>query len=496
MKDILGIKLLAILIIGVLGAFLMSCSESTQPKKATVVGSVLIEGLNNSEGVKVLLYQAGVVETELASIHADHPTLGFDLEDKHIFDHRDYVPLYSSITDLEGRFELKSVEYNNYIAVFLKEGYGPHYVFDVLINGEHMDVTSDESITLYEMVSIPQFVTGEMVLESGRTYTVENDAVFLPGSNVMFQGGTSLLVSPGKGISCNGVISMAGSVDDPIKITSGDKIHDFGNAPSQFAKFEVTELASVTDISGLVFTHSTDGMVIKPSNLELTQSLFARNNIGCMFTSGQSVAIEKSYFVNSEGIIGKGLVLQDVADVSLGYSVFYNIEKVSLNIVVGQGVAITNCLFTGGQSQIVNSFSSQTTVTNSTFSNASYNLTNTARSTLDIQYCDLSGGVCIYSYHTANQGNYPLDGWMRMNFSNIFGSNHNVEATGVFYTYQDEYIQLDFSNNHWGSSSSSFIEDSIVDYYDLEPSEYPGHAWPLIEYIPFRSSKVVNAGVQ
>jgi hypothetical protein len=214
-----------------------------------------------------------------------------------------------------------------------------------------------------------------------------------------------------------------------------------------------------------------------------------------MFTSGQSIAIGKSYFVNSEGIISKGLVLQDVADVSLEYSVFYEIEKVSLSIVVGQGVAITNCLFTGGQSQVVNSFSSQTTVTNSTFSNAGCNLTNTAQSTLDIQKSDISGDVCIYTYHTGNYINLVSNGWTKASFNNFYSSGTAVEARGYFVSYND-YVGLSFIDNFWGTSNTQEIADMIIDYYDLEPSEYPQHAWPLIEYIPFRSSKVVNAGVQ
>lgn len=473
----------------------MSCSESTQSKKATVVGSVLLEGVNNSEGVKVLLYQAGVVEIELASIHADHPSLGFDIGDKHIFDHRDYAPVYTTTTSSDGSFEIKGVEKDKYILVLLREGFGHRYLYDLELDSDVVEANNGEDIHLSEVIELPQYVDGEFVFETGKTYIANEDAMFLPESNVTFEGGSTLLINPGRGVTCNGSISLAGSVDDPIKITSSDKIYDSGIAPAQFAKFEVTELANVADISGLVFTHSTDGMVIKSSNLELTQSLFARNNTGCMFTSGQSIAIEKSCFVNSEGIIGKGLVLQDVADVSLEYSVFYEIEKVSLSIVVGQGVAITNCLFTGGQSQVVNSFSSQTTVTNSTFSNAIYNLTNTARSTMEVQLSDIKGETCMYTYHTPNQVNTPTNGWTKVSNSNINGSLYSVRAQALYISSQP-YIVLDFSDNYWGTASAAEIEDSIIDTNDLEPNDLPNVVHALIDFNPFRTNRVSNAGIQ
>lgn len=496
MNAMLQTKLYVVLILFLVAVFLVSCSDSTQAKKATIVGSVLLEGVNNSEGVKVLLYQAGVVEIELASIHADHPSLGFDIGDKHIFDHRDYAPVYTTTTSSDGSFEIKGVEKDKYILVLLREGFGHRYLYDLELDSDVVEANNGEDIHLFEVIELPQYVDGEFVFETGKTYIANEDAMFLPESNVTFEGGSTLLINPGRGVTCNGSISLAGSVDEPIRITSSDKIYDFGIAPAQFAKFEITELASARDISGLVFTHSTDGMVIKSSNLELTQSLFARNNTGCMFTSGQSIAIGKSYFVNSEGIISKGFVLQDVADVSLEYSVFYEIEKVSLSIVVGQGVAITNCLFTGGQSQVVNSFSSQTTVTNSTFSNAGYNLTNTARSTLDIQYNDIEGRVCIYTYHTGNQGNSISNGWTKANNNNLNALEQTVRATAQFYTYQHEYVPLDFRNNYWGTTDQSMIDENIIDFNDLEPYPEPGNIWPLITYVPFRTSRVVNAGVQ
>lgn len=496
MNAMLQTKLYVVLILFLVAVFLVSCSDSTQAKKATIVGSVLLEGVNNSEGVKVLLYQAGVVEIELASIHADHPSLGFDIGDKHIFDHRDYAPVYTTTTSSDGSFEIKGVEKDKYILVLLREGFGHRYLYDLELDSDVVEANNGEDIHLFEVIELPQYVDGEFVFETGKTYIANEDAMFLPESKVTFEGGSTLLINPGRGVTCNGSISLAGSVDEPIKITSSDKIYDFGIAPAQFAKFEVTELANVADISGLILTHSTDGMIIKSTNLTLKQSVFARNNTGCMFTLGQSIAVEKSYFVNSAGIIGKGLTLQDVANISLGDCVFYNVENVSLNIVIGQGVTISNCFFTGGQNHILNSFSSQTFVTNSTFSNAQYNLINTAKSTLDTQYNDIEGRVCIYTYHTGNQGNSISNGWTKANNNNFNASVQTVRATAQFYTYQHEYVPLDFSNNFWGTTSQSMIDESIIDYNDLEPYPEPGNIWPLITYVPFRTSRVVNAGVQ
>lgn len=474
----------------------ISCSDSTSTKKATVVGRILLEGLSSIEGVSVFLYKADVVDSELQAINNDHPSVGFKLTDTQIFDHRDYAPLYSTFTDMEGRFELKGVENEKYILVLLKEGYGPSYLYDIYVNGEYCDLSPMEPITLIETITLPQYVSSTMVFETGKTYIAEDDVVFLPESNVIFQGESILLVSPGRTVSCNGSIEFQGTVDAPIKISSSDKLYETAVDVAQFAKFEITEMANSSNIEGLLFSHSTDGMIIKSSNISLMNSVFTRNNASCVLTAGENIGVDKTYFVNSEGVIAGGIVLQDVAGVNLEDCVFYEIEKVSLNIVVGQGIAIGNSLFIGGQSQIINSFSSQTSVTNCTFINADYNITNTARSALDIQNCDLSGEICIYTYHTGNQGNSISNGWTKANYNNLNASQYTVRATAQFYTYDYEYVPLDFKNNYWGTTDQALIEQSIIDFNDLEPYPISGNIWPLIEFVPFRTSRLVNAGVQ
>jgi hypothetical protein len=115
---------------------------------------------------------------------------------------------------------------------------------------------------------------------------------------------------------------------------------------------------------------------------------------------------------------------------------------------------------------------------------------------LDIQNCDVAGEVCVYTYHTGNQGNSISNGWTRANYNNFTGSTNTVRATAQFYTYQHEYVLMDFKNNYWGTINQTVIEQSIIDFNDLEPYPQPGNIWPLIEFVPFRTSEVVDAGIQ
>lgn len=55
---------------------------------------------------------------------------------------------------------------------------------------------------------------------------------------------------------------------------------------------------------------------------------------------------------------------------------------------------------------------------------------------------------------------------------------------------------LDFSDNYWGTASAAEIEDSIIDTNDLEPNDLPNVVHALIDFNPFRTNRVSNAGIQ
>ena len=147
----------------------LSCSDSTKPKKASVVGVVVLVGLNSFEGVSVSLYKAGLVDGDIQAVHNEHTSLGFGLADIHVFDHRDYAPVYTTTTSSDGSFEVKGVERNKYILVLLKEGFGHRYLYDLELDSDVVEANNGEDIHLFEVIELPQYVDGENLFGLGPT---------------------------------------------------------------------------------------------------------------------------------------------------------------------------------------------------------------------------------------------------------------------------------------------------------------------------------------
>ncbi|MDD2299259.1 MAG: right-handed parallel beta-helix repeat-containing protein [Fermentimonas sp.] len=472
-----------------------SCTSSTAPKTSTVRGRVILEGMDDHQAVSVLLYKAGIVGDELRAVNTQYPSLGFPLWDQHLFDHRDYAPVYSTTTSTDGSFEINKVERDKYILVLLHEGFGPRYLYDLELDSDALEANNGEDITLFEVIELPQYVDGDFVFESGKSYVAETDVTFLPGSVLSVMGGSALWIGSQSSVTCHGEIEFQSSHTNPFKIGSKDQLYHTDTSFNPFAKFEISQLAELNEITGLVFRNSQEGLVLKGSNIDVSECLFSDNATSFLLTLGGDITVRNSYFVKSVGSNGVGLSLFDSHDVVIEYSSFSSISSVSLLIEISQGIKSKNNLFNGGRQHILNRFSSQLEVDNCTFLDGVYCLTNTASSTMEVQWSDIYGETCIYTYHTANHINTPSNGWTKASFNNFNSSKTAVEARGYFVS-NDDYVVLNFADNFWGTSNTQEIADMIIDYYDLEPPEYPQRAWPLIEYVPFRPSRVVNAGVQ
>ena len=479
----------------VLSIMIASCTSGTAPKTSTVRGRVVLEGMDDHQAASVLLYQADIVDDELREVNTQHPSLGFPLRDQHLFDHRDYVPVYTTTTSSDGSFEVKGVEKDKYILVLLREGFGPRYLYDLELDSDVVDVNNGEDIHLFEVFELPQYVDGEFVFESGKSYVAETDVTFLPGSVLSVMGGSALWIGSSYGVTCHGEIEFQSSYENPFKIGSKDQLFHTDTSFNPFVKFEISQLAELNEISGLVFRKSQEGLVLKGSDIEVTECLFTDNATSFLITTGSNLTVANSYFARSSGSNCVGLSLYDSHDVVIEYSSFSSISSVALLVESSQGIKSKNNLFNGGRQHVLNRYSSDLEVVNCTFLDAVYCLTNTARSTMEIQWSDINGGTGVYTYHTGNQINTPSNGWTKISNSNINGTLYNVRAQAL-YTSSQPYIVLDFSNNYWGTANAAEIEESIIDTNDLEPNDLPNVVHALIDFNPFRTNRVSNAGIQ
>ena len=115
---------------------------------------------------------------------------------------------------------------------------------------------------------------------------------------------------------------------------------------------------------------------------------------------------------------------------------------------------------------------------------------------MEILYNEINSETCVYTFITSNWGNSPTQGWTKANNNNFRSINYAVLCNAVYYN-EGNPMSLDFHNNYWGIANSDGIDDKIYDYYDAPPYDTSnGGNWGIIEYTPFKTSPITNAGIQ
>jgi hypothetical protein len=119
---------------------------------------------------------------------------------------------------------------------------------------------------------------------------------------------------------------------------------------------------------------------------------------------------------------------------------------------------------------------------------------NSGRSNLSITYNNIESTVGVKTYHTNNWYNLPNAGWTSGGYNNFSPSQYAVQSEARYYN-NGESFPLDFRNNFFNTTSQDEIEALIYDVHDL-PEPYTGSNWAIVNYLPFRTSSIPNAGIQ
>lgn len=488
------IKVNYFVIIAIAGILLFSCDSGTKTQKGIISGIITLEGEEDHSGVTVLLYKADIVSDNIKRTNELYPQTGFTVNDKHIFDHRDYLPLKERLTTSSGAFTFNDVPYGNYIVAYYKNGCGYNYLFNVELKDEQLEI-KDGVLHLYPIIILQSSVIGEYHLENNKCYLANNDVSFLPNSNLIIERGSKLLVNSGCSITVYGNINISGNEDEFVTITSSDGIYGEKRSVNQFSKFEIAQASICESIGYMIFSHCTEGLVVLNNNLLVHNSFFRSNYISFQIIGGGNTnnIFSNNVIVSEVGENQYGVYLNGTINPDINQNRFINIDN-GLTIRASDNVEVVRNLFQGGEKQIYSVNASTSIISHNTLKDVNYAITNTAMSNMTIQYNDIQAKICIYTFHTGNMGNSITQGWTKGNQNNFYGSEYAIDAEGYFYNYDFDYIELDFTNNFWNATNSQGIEELIKDMDEIDMPEHPGHAAPKIIYIPFRLSPFPNAG--
>lgn len=337
---------------------LISCEPSNSTKDGSISGRVLLSGENDSSGVTIGIYLLATPDSVLSRIYGEHSHIGVELKQENIFDHIDSVPLYRTLSNVDGKFSIANIKPGTYNLVAEKEGWGHRYICNIEVNsdskhdvwlptfnGSHnMNDIEIEEIILYPVIEMSGIYSEEFIFQEDYIYIISQDVIF--EAPVFVEGGAEIRVnydvelrflskvlSSNSGLYTKFLKNKNLDQDqrrwDGIKLYSPDNninhwvvkdaktgIHIFGdNTNIQNSMFKsngisVQTMTTHTNISNCLFVDIDDrGFGLNQSAVsETIEHIFHKNIIFNTFcglrTNGHAVSVMHNYFVDcAEGIV-------------------------------------------------------------------------------------------------------------------------------------------------------------------------------------------------
>jgi len=472
--------------------FIFSCDNGTKTQKGVISGIITLEGQTDHSGITVMLFSANIIPDKLKEINNQYPQLAFSLEDKHIFDHREYSPLFTVVTNQSGFFSFPESIYGNYILAYLKEGWGYNYIFDIELNAPEISVNNiqGDGLLLYPETVVPVTIEGNYSFLQNKCYIVENDVTALPNSMLNFAKDSKILIAPSKKINIYGNCSFPDG-DDFSYVTSYSGIYSSANIEILNGE-GIVYTGMAGDISNLCIAHLNTGISIRTNETTLHNLLVRDCVFGITSLQVNDMEISNSIIMNNKSQDAAAISNYTVNGCNIQDNIFYN-NYISLKHEIVKNAVVNNNAFISGTREFINSWESTCIFSHNLIYNAGIGIENTGKSNLEIFYNNIKTNICIKTYSSFHSLNNINNGWTKANINNFSASKYIVESRAT-YEYSTEPFPLDFTENYWGTISSEIINELIIDYYDIS-DEVVGIT-SIVNYVPFKNGPVVRAGIQ
>ncbi len=494
--------------------FFISCSPTTQTKTGSLSGSVIL--VNDTDnpanepvdfsGVTVALYRPAVLDTTISRINGQFPNIGIQINQQTEFDHRLQNPVKIITTSANGSFNLSKISLGKYNLVVMKENWGVRYFFDINItegqnsllsalislSGKSEDVRN--AVELYPVRSLSGYIYTPYAFETNHSYVV-NENVSLQG-NVIFESSSYIWVSPAKSINIDdGSVSTPAPGSDYARISTTHNMYGTSAStidPDNQYFYSINCSAIVTfaqnQLNSIITTNSQSGWEIKTSGIDISNMVFKNNKIGlyCYFVEEVTITNCNASF-SSNDLYG-GIALTSCANTEMQQLIITNCSV---------GISQDNCQNANiSQSYIsaisirgvYNTYYTTSNVTHCTIDNSINAIYNAGRSNTNVQNCNISSQIGIYN----NQGNAIAAAYFTASLNNFYCTVYGIKTIAKFGV---DY-HLNATNNYWGTNNTSVIyNDLIWDQSDENPNDPEYHIYGIVDYLPVKFTKVIDAGV-
>lgn len=194
--------------------FSFACTKNlTNTETFIISGVVTLEGETDYSDITVALYAPAELDTAIVNMHKRFPTVGFELTQAAVFDHREAAPVYTTKTDKEGKYTLANLPGGEYNLVASKEGFGWRYLYN--INSE----TQPADIKLLPEIEVQGTLDLYTIWGAYQHVIVKGDIIVPEGAILMVDKGAVVRVDGYYGIEVRGEMRTNGDADYNIWFT-------------------------------------------------------------------------------------------------------------------------------------------------------------------------------------------------------------------------------------------------------------------------------------
>lgn len=452
-------KISFLMLIIIMTLLLVNCESSTSSDdKVTYSGTVKLIDL---EGNEIISHEVtvAVFEKEATDI---------------AWDYRLNKPLLLTYTDNDGKFSYSANDNDNYVVVFLKEGYSIKEINQNELN---------DDMLLYENHYINGIVDGPIALDGSFDLIISGDTFFIDSGSLIVTKSSKIRIETDSKVIIYSMIDIASN----LRIMSNDKVYSFGNSHiEEYHSFTISQESNVVnnELNNLSVSNSRYGFIIEKSNLSICECQFYNSKNGLYIRNSNSIGINDIIGINIEEETNAALHLEFVNDVVISNSRFIdNFNGIKAKEVVG--INMNNCSLSNNNIGYYSLYSTGIIEHNELFSNSQADLNLIGNKTiglLEISYNNFCSDTSIVQ---SELGSYWVFYQMAINFNNFKDNNIFIkyDSSGIF---QD----IDATNNYFdGLNSESAILERIIDNSPIEDGLIDVHV------VPFKTSPISSAGV-
>lgn len=466
-------------------------SCSTKPQTASLTGVVI---LNNDSGdsandpvdysgVIIALYELAILDTTLVRIHTKHPQIGVPISQATDFDHRNYNPVKTTMSNADGSFQIEAIDAGIYNVALLKEDWGIRYAYEIEISkGQSSDLGTME---LFPVQEYRQYVGTDQVFRTGHTFLISESTNF--ANPVHLEAEACIYVSPSCSVTFFESVSSSNSNGAlfPWRIQSAKDMYSVAMSEISIDEYfsSLQFLGEETYLKGGVIQHFMNTVTLRSEQNTLDQMMirFFEDGLSLQYGSGTFINLLCAYG-NTAGI---NLNTPHTGVTQVTRSIFYDVNW-GLNVRIAGIYDLNNNYFVAN-SRGIHPDGCTGSITHNEFERNGLDISPKTTVAPQITYNNFfkSGGTSIF----------PV-GRTVINNNNFFSTSTNGYFINIRSSnppsYSSVFQDLDATNNYWAVQN---LDDYLLDANDN--SQYPNE--PCAHYViynPRRWSRVPDAGIQ